>query len=151
MEKSDKWTAPLFALFFVISGAELELSVFTDVAIVGIGVVYILFRSLGKCFGASISTRWVKCPPSVCKYLGITLLPQAGVALGMCITARQLGAEGDLIRNIILFSVLIYELFGPLLTRQALTKAGDIQPMSEEVKNRRKRKLEEANAKQKTQ
>lgn len=151
MEKSDKWTAPLFALFFVISGAELELSVFTDVAIVGIGIVYILFRSLGKCFGSSISTRWVKCPPSVCKYLGITLLPQAGVALGMCITARQLGAEGDLIRNIILFSVLIYELFGPLLTRQALTKAGDIQPMSEEVKNRRKRKLEEANAKQKTQ
>ena len=65
----------------------------------------------------------------------------------MCITARQLGAEGDLIRNIILFSVLIYELFGPLLTRQALTKAGDIQPMSEEVKNRRKRKLEEVNAK----
>ena len=148
MEKSDKWTAPLFALFFVISGAELELSVFADVAIVGIGIVYILFRSFGKCFGASISTRWVKCPPSVCKYLGITLLPQAGVALGMCITARQLGAEGDLIRNIILFSVLIYELFGPLLTRQALTKAGDIQPMSDEVKNRRSRKLAEANAKQ---
>ena len=148
MEKSDKWTAPLFALFFVISGAELELSVFSDVAIVGIGIVYILFRSFGKCFGSSISTRWVKCPPSVCKYLGITLLPQAGVALGMCITARQLGAEGDLIRNIILFSVLIYELFGPLLTRQALTKAGDIQPMSDEVKNRRSRKLAEANARQ---
>ena len=147
MEKSDKWTAPLFALFFVISGAELELSVFADVAIVGIGIVYILFRSLGKCIGASMSTRWVKCPPNVCKYLGITLLPQAGVALGMCITARQLGAEGDLIRNIILFSVLIYELFGPLLTRQALTKAGDIQPMSEEVKNRRNQKLAEANAK----
>lgn len=147
MEKADKWTAPLFALFFVISGAELELGVFSDLAIVGIGIIYILFRSLGKCFGASLSTRWVKCPPSVCKYLGITLLPQAGVALGMCITARQLGAEGDLIRNIILFSVLIYELFGPLLTRQALTKAGDIQPMSDEVKNRRKRKLEEASAK----
>lgn len=147
MEKADKWTAPLFALFFVISGAELELGVFSDLAIVGIGIIYILFRSLGKCFGASLSTRWVKCPPSVCKYLGITLLPQAGVALGMCITARQLGTEGDLIRNIILFSVLIYELFGPLLTRQALTKAGDIQPMSDEVKNRRKRKLEEASAK----
>lgn len=151
MEKSDKWTAPLFALFFVISGAELELGVFTDVAIVGIGIVYILFRSLGKYFGASASTRWVKCPPNVCKYLGITLLPQAGVALGMCITARQLGAEGDLIRNIILFSVLIYELFGPLLTRQALTKAGDIQPMSEEVKNRRSRKLEEARSKHNSQ
>ena len=143
MDRADGWTAPLFALFFVISGAELELSVFTDAAIVGIGVVYILFRSLGKYFGSFLSTRWTNCPPAVCKYLGITLLPQAGVALGMCITARQLGAEGDLIRNIILFSVLIYELFGPLLTRQALTKAGDIQPIPEHVKNRRHRKLME--------
>ena len=90
------------------------------------------------------TTRWVKCPPNVCKYLGITLLPQAGVALGMCITARQLGAQGDLIRNIILFSVLIYELVGPMLTKMALTRAGDIQPMSDEIKNRRQRKLEES-------
>ena len=146
MEKSDKWTSPLFALFFVISGAELELSVFADIAIVGIGVVYILFRSLGKCVGAFASTKWTHCSPAVCKYLGITLLPQAGVALGMCITARQLGAQGDLIRNIILFSVLIYELFGPMLTKMALTRAGDIKPMSDEVKNRRQTKLAEAKA-----
>jgi len=144
MDRADGWTAPLFALFFVISGAELELNVFTDAAIVGIGVVYILFRSLGKYYGAFVSTRWTHCPPAVCKYLGITLLPQAGVALGMCITARQLGAEGELIRNIILFSVLIYELFGPLLTRQALTKAGDIQPIPEHIKNRRQMKLAES-------
>ena len=144
MEKSDKWTSPLFALFFVISGAELELSVFTDVVIVGIGLVYILFRSLGKYFGAFVSAKWVHCEDKICKYLGITLLPQAGVALGMCLTAKQLGAEGDLIRNIILFSVLIYELAGPLATRMALTKAGDIQPMSEEVKNRRHHKLAQA-------
>ena len=149
MEKADKWTSPLFALFFVISGAELELRVFTDVAIVGIGVVYILFRSLGKYFGAFISAECVKCTPQICKYLGITLLPQAGVALGMCITARQLGAQGDLIRNIVLFSVLIYELVGPMLTKMALTKAGDIQPMSEEVKNRRQTKLAAAEAKKK--
>lgn len=141
MELADRWTSPLFALFFVISGAELELSVFSDMAIVGIGLVYILFRSLGKCFGSFISTRATNCPPQVCKYLGITLLPQAGVALGMCMTARQLGEEGNLIRNIILFSVLIYELVGPLLTKKALTLAGDIQPKSEEVKNRRKNKL----------
>ncbi len=144
MEKSDKWTSPLFALFFVISGAELELNVFADFAIVGIGLVYILFRSLGKYTGALFSTRWVKCPPQVCRYLGITLLPQAGVALGMCITARQLGAEGDLIRNIILFSVLIYEIFGPMLTKWALTKAGDIRPMPDHVKNRRETKLAQA-------
>ena len=144
MEKSDKWTSPLFALFFVVSGAELELSVFTDAAIVGIGVVYILFRSLGKYFGAGVSAKWAKCPPQICKYLGITLLPQAGVALGMCLTAKQLGAEGDLIRNIILFSVLVYELIGPMMTKWALTKAGDIHPMEENVKNRRQIKLEEA-------
>lgn len=141
MEASDKWTSPLFALFFVISGAELELSVFTDGAIVLIGAVYILFRSLGKYTGSYASAKMTKCEPSICKYLGITLLPQAGVALGMCTTAMQLGDQGNLIRNITLFAVLIYELFGPLMTRQALMSAGDIQPISEEVKNRRKNKL----------
>lgn len=149
MEKADKWTSPLFALFFVISGAELELSVFADAAIVGIGVIYILFRSLGKYFGAFISAKWTKCAPNICRYLGITLLPQAGVALGMCITAKQLGEQGDLIRNIILFSVLVYELVGPLMTRMALTAAGDIRPMSDEVKNRRQTKLEQAKSNQK--
>lgn len=149
MEKADKWTSPLFALFFVISGAELELSVFADAAIVGIGVIYILFRSLGKYFGAFVSAKWTRCAPNICKYLGITLLPQAGVALGMCITAKQLGEQGDLIRNIILFSVLIYELVGPLMTRMALTAAGDIRPMSDEVKNRRQTKLEQAKNNQK--
>lgn len=144
MGASDKWTSPLFALFFVISGAELELSVFTDLAIVGIGVVYILFRSLGKYIGSYASAKATKCEPQICKYLGITLLPQAGVALGMCTTAMQLGEQGNLIRNITLFAVLIYELFGPLMTKMALTAAGDIKPMSDEVKNRRKAKLEAA-------
>lgn len=144
MGASDKWTSPLFALFFVISGAELELSVFTDLAIVGIGVVYILFRSLGKYIGSYASAKATKCEPQICKYLGITLLPQAGVALGMCTTAMQLGEQGNLIRNITLFAVLIYELFGPLMTKMALTAAGDIKPMSDEVKNRRKHKLEAA-------
>ncbi len=141
MEKSDRWTAPLFTLFFVISGAELELSIFADIAIVGIGVVYIIFRSIGKYSGSFASAKWTKCTPEVCKYLGITLLPQAGVALGMTVTAQQLGAEGDLIRNITLFSVLVYELLGPMFTKWALTKAGDIQPPSDEVKNRRQNKL----------
>jgi len=144
MAASDKWTSPLFALFFVISGAELELSVFMDWAIVFIGVVYIVFRCLGKYFGTLFSAKATKCAPQICKYLGITLFPQAGVALGMCTTAMQLGDEGALIRNITLFAVLIYELFGPVLTRQALMAAGDIQPMSEEVKNRRQIKLEHA-------
>ena len=144
MEKTDKWTSPLFALFFVISGAELELSVFGDWAIVVIGIVYIIFRSLGKYFGSFASAKATKCSPEICKYLGITLLPQAGVALGMCATAMQLGEAGNLIRNITLFAVLIYELFGPLMTREALIAAGDIKPMSEEVKMRRQTKLENA-------
>ena len=149
MEKSDKWTSPLLALFFVLSGAELELSVFTDVIIIGIGVVYILFRSLGKYYGAYLSAKWTHCSPQICKYLGITLLPQAGVALGMCLTATQLGAEGNLIRNIILFSVLVYEMVGPVMTRMALTAAGDIKPMSDEIKNRRQTKLAVAEEKNK--
>ena len=143
MQRSDKWTSPLLALFFVISGAELELNVFTDLAIVGIGIIYILFRSLGKYYGAFISAKATKCESQICKYLGITLLPQAGVALGMCTTAMQLGEQGSLIRNITLFAVLIYELFGPMMTKKALTAAGDIKPMSEDVKNRRKLKLEQ--------
>ena len=146
MGAADKWTSPLFALFFVISGAELELSVFTDIAIVGIGVIYIVFRCLGKYTGTFASAKATKCEPQICKYLGITLFPQAGVALGMCTTAMQLGAQGNLIRNITLFAVLVYEIVGPLLTKMALTAAGDIKPMSEEVKNRRQTKLEQAKA-----
>lgn len=150
MEKADKWTAPLFALFFVISGAELELGVFTELSVVLIGIVYILFRSLGKYVGAYISAGASGCDNTVKKYLGITLLPQAGVALGMCVTASaKMGEEGALIRNIVLFAVLIYELVGPMLTKDALTKAGDIQPKSDEVINRRAIKLQQAEEKKK--
>lgn len=147
MEKSEKWTSPLLALFFVISGAELELNVFADWAIVVVGMVYIIFRCLGKYCGAYASAKATSCEPQICKYLGITLFPQAGVALGMCAIVAasvEMGAQGALVRNITLFAVLIYELFGPLLTRWALTKAGDIKPMSDEVKMRRQTKLAEA-------
>ncbi len=148
MERSDKWTSPLLALFFVISGAELELNVFANIAIVLIGLVYIIFRSLGKYFGTYISAKATKCTPEICKYLGITLLPQAGVALGMCALAMALpDNQGALIRNITLFAVLIYELFGPVFTRMALTAAGDIKPMSDEVRNRRQTKLDAAKQK----
>ena len=128
MEKTDKWTVPLFVLFFVMSGSELEFNVFADLAIVGVGAVYIAARSLGKYVGSFFSAKAVKCDDSIVKYLGVTLLPQAGVALGMSLTALQLGASGELVRNITLFSVLIYELVGPSLTKIALTKAGDIAP-----------------------
>lgn len=129
MYKTERWTAPVYVLFFVLSGAELDLRVFGDWAVVGIGLMYILARSTGKILGASASARLMKCSKPICRYLGITLLPQAGVALGMSVTvAADFGAEGAMIRNIVLFSVLIYELVGPVLTKCALTAAGDIRP-----------------------
>lgn len=141
MAATDKWTSPLFALFFVISGAGLELSVFSDWIIVFIGILYIVFRSAGKYIGAFISSKATGCSKQICQYLGITLLPQAGVALGMSATAMQLGEQGNLIRNITLFSILVYELAGPLLTKWALTQAGEITPIPEEVRNRRQNAL----------
>jgi Kef-type K+ transport system membrane component KefB len=127
MDRADRWTAPILILFFVISGAELDLSVFAEIAVVIIGLAYIASRSLGKYFGAGISARWTKCDPNIVKYLGITLLPQAGVALGMAIKATELGPNGAIVRNITLFAVLVYEIVGPFLTKVALTKAGDIK------------------------
>lgn len=140
MERADKWSSPLMVLFFVLSGAELELGVFAKLSSVLIGLVYILSRCLGKYFGARESSRIMGCEHKVVKYLGITLWPQAGVALGMCVTASQL-PDGALIRNIVLFAVLVYELAGPVMTKWALTKAGDIKPKSEEILHRREKKL----------
>ena len=145
MLQADRWSGPAITLFFVMSGAALQFDVFADVSVILIGVIYIISRSMGKYLGARFSSTLAHSPEMVRKYLGITLLPQAGVALGMCATAYRLlgGAEGTLIRNIILFSVLIYELVGPSLTKWALTKAGDIQAIPQEVKGRRKKRLEQ--------
>lgn len=144
MERIDRWTGPIMVLFFVISGAELELAVFRDWQIVIVGVVFILFRSLGKIEGAKVSSKFMKCEPQVQKYLGITLLPQAGVALGMSLLAaeRMPGTEGQLVRSVSLFAVLIYELFGPLLTKIALDKAGEIheKPVPERVRAAQEKK-----------
>ena len=145
MDRADRWSGPAITLFFVLSGSALQFDVFGEPAVILIGVIYILARSIGKMFGARWSATLAKSPATVRKYLGITLLPQAGVALGMCATAYRVlgGAEGTLIRNIVLFGVLIYELFGPSLTKMALTKAGDIQAIPSEVKGRREKELEQ--------
>lgn len=133
MDRMDRWTGPVMVLFFVISGAELQLEVFSKWQIVLIGLVFILVRSLGKITGAGVSSRFMKCEPTVQKYLGITLLPQAGVCLGMSqvavstMSALGFAEVGLLIRNISLFAVLVYELIGPLLTKIALDKAGEIK------------------------
>ena len=149
MLQADRWSGPAITLFFVLSGAALEFQVFGQLSVIIIGVVYIIARSLGKYFGARWSSTLVHSPETIRKYLGITLLPQAGVALGMCATAYRVlgGAEGTLIRNIVLFSVLIYELVGPSLTKIALTKAGDIQAQPKEVRERRKNQLEKSGKK----
>ena len=126
MNRADRWTSPILILFFVISGAELELSIFTQLSVVIVGVIYIASRTFGKLFGAGITSKLVKCDDNIVKYLGITLLPQAGVALGMALKATELGSDGKIVRNITLFAVLIYEIIGPFLTKIALTKSGDI-------------------------
>ena len=129
MDRADRWTVPLLVLFFVISGAELDLSVFKNWIYIVIGLAYIIFRCIGKYFGARVSAKATKCDDNIVKYLGITLFPQAGVALGMASQALEFGGDiGVLVQSITLFSVLVYELVGPYLTKVALTKAGDIVP-----------------------
>lgn len=137
MERADKWTAPLFIFFFVISGAELELSVFGEFTTMLIGVIYVLSRAAGKYFGAYAGCKITNQNKKVTRNLGIALFPQAGVALGMCVTASTLEGDGEIIRNIVLFAIFIYEIFGPMLTKGALKRAGDIVGKSDMVKNRR--------------
>lgn len=127
MDRLDRWVSPINILFFVLSGAELDLTILSNPLVLLVGVVYIASRSLGKIGGAYASCRATKCSPSIQKYLGITLLPQAGVALGMAAEAARL-SDGHMVRNVVLFSVLVYELVGPTLTRMALTAAGEIRP-----------------------
>ncbi len=137
MKRAESWTVPLNCCFFVLSGAELQLGVFAHLDYVIIGVVYILVRSLGKYFGARTSASFMHCDRNVVNHLGITLLPQAGVALGMSAQAMVLGgAEGALIRNVTLFGVLIYELVGPTLTKMSLQAAGEITEKPREKEHR---------------
>ncbi len=127
MDRLDRWVSPVNILFFVLSGAELDLNILTNPLVLLIGVVYILSRSAGKIMGAYGSCRMTHCSTNIQKYLGITLLPQAGVALGMAAEAAAL-SDGHMVRNVVLFSVLVYELVGPTLTKLSLTAAGEIAP-----------------------
>lgn len=125
MERLDRWTTPLSILFFVLSGAALDLKILSNPAVLLIGALFILSRSAGKILGAYGSCALTGCEEKIRKYLGITLLPQAGVALGMTLTAASL-SDGSMVRNVVLFAVLIYELAGPTLTKKALYAAGEI-------------------------
>lgn len=125
MGRVDGWTVPLNILFFVLSGAELDLQILGKPTVLLVGVIYIAARSLGKYYGAFGSCLMTKCSDKITKNLGITLLPQAGVALGMALTATEL-SDGAMVRNVVLFSVLVYELVGPALTKRSLQAAGEI-------------------------
>ncbi len=127
MERVDNWVMPLNVLFFVISGAELDLEILVQPITIIVGIVYIFSRSAGKYYGAAISCRLTKQSKPIIDNLGITLLPQAGVALGMALTAATL-SDGALTRNVVLFAVLVYELIGPALTKRSLLAVGDIKP-----------------------
>ena len=127
MDRVDGWVMPLNILFFVISGAELDLNVLASPVTLLVGVIYILARSAGKYYGSAVSCRLTRQSKPITENLGITLLPQAGVALGMAITAATL-PDGVLARNVVLFAVLVYELVGPSLTKRSLMKVGEIRP-----------------------
>ncbi len=139
IEGCDRWTPPLFLLFFVISGADLDLSILPSVGIVG--VLYIIARSLGKYTGAAVGASIVKSEPNVRKYLGFTLLPQAGVAIGMAqIAAAEFPTElGAKIRAVVLCATIVYEIIGPVLTKISLTMAGEI-PKPEKKKKEKESK-----------
>ena len=127
LESCEDWTPPLFMLFFVLSGAEFDISILPMVGVAGI--VYLVARSIGKYFGAYFGAAFTRADPRVRKYLGITLLPQAGVAIGMAqmvAASPELGAVSHQIVTVVLFATLIYELIGPVLTKIALTRAGEI-------------------------
>ena len=127
MDRIEGWTTPLNILFFVISGAELDLKVVANPVTILVGVIYISARSAGKYYGAAASCRLTKQNKPITDNLGITLLPQAGVALGMALTAATL-PDGAMARNVVLFAVLVYELVGPALTKRSLLAVGEIQP-----------------------
>ena len=127
MNRVEGWTTPINILFFVISGAELDLNILVQPVTLIIGIVYILSRCAGKYSFSFLSCKMVKCKDSITKNLGITLFPQAGVALGMALSAANL-SDGAIVRNVVLFSVLVYELVGPALTKHCLLRAGEIDP-----------------------
>lgn len=127
LEQSDRFTPPLFLLFFVISGAGLDLSVLPTVGL--LGVLYVVVRAVGKWLGAFVGSAAVKAPDNVRKYLGLTLIPQAGVAIGMAaLVVDILPAYGAQIRAVVLAATLVYELVGPVVTKLALERAGEIAP-----------------------
>lgn len=124
-EPVERMTPPLYMLFFIISGASLNIRIIPSIGI--IGVIYIVFRVVGKMLGAYLGAVICKCDPKVKKWLGLTLIPQEGVAIGLATIAMGVAPDyGDTIRAVVLCGIIVYELIGPLVTKVALKKAGEI-------------------------
>ena len=136
LDVMDRFTSPIYMMFFVISGASLDLTIFFNgdgLVVVLIAVTYIISRVIGKWSGAYIGASITRCEPQVKKYIGFALVPQAGVAIGLSTTAYALFSQnpatektGALILAIILTSTLVYELVGPMVAKFALKKAHEI-------------------------
>lgn len=121
----DQLTPPLFMMFFVLSGADLNITVLPSIGL--IGIVYVLLRVAGKWSGAALGAKLMKAPATVCRYLGPALIPQAGVAIGLTFVAQTVVPQyAETIRAVILCGTLIYELVGPAITKKTLQKAGEI-------------------------
>lgn len=124
---ADIVTPPVFMLFFVVSGAELDITLIPKIGL--LGVIYVVFRVIGKLSGAWLGAVIMRAPKAVKKYLGLTLVPQAGVAIGLTLVADTVVPEyAGQIRAIVLCGTLIYELVGPVISKMALTAAGEIAP-----------------------
>jgi len=129
-DQIERFTPPIFMMFFFISGADLNIAILPSVGVVGL--IYVVVRVIGKVFGATLGASLCKCEEPVRRYLGFTLIPQAGVAIGLAsVVLNVLPEYGQTIKVIILAGTVIYELVGPVATKIALTKAGDIQPVLE--------------------
>lgn len=125
LEQVDRFTPPIFMLFFFVSGADLDISILPSVGVVGL--LYVVFRVVGKVLGTAVGAKVSKVEPVIRKYLGYTLVPQAGVAIGLTTIAMKVVPEfGPQIRTIVLCATVIYELIGPVVTKMTLKKAGEI-------------------------
>ena len=133
LEIADTITPPIYLMFFVISGAELNLFILPQIGL--LGIAYIIARVTGKIGGASLGAVIAHSKPTVRKYIGLTLIPQAGVAIGLSLmAAKALPDIGETIQAVILCGTLIYELTGPVCTKLALIRAGEIQRGSKKEK-----------------
>ena len=121
----NQFMPPFNLLFFALAGSSLDLSVLSSIGL--LGLAFVLSRMFGKVIGSTMGAYVAKSEPVVKKYLGWALLPQGGISIGLSMVVKdQLPALSDGIVTLILFSVLVFEIAGPILAKVAITKAGEV-------------------------